>query len=293
MPLENPLKTALGRGEKQLGLWLTLGSPLAAELAAGAGFDWVLIDMEHSVLNEAQVLDHVRAAHVGGRAEPIVRIPWNEPIVFKRLLDSGVRSFLVPYVQNAEEARRAVAATRYPPDGVRGFPGMHRGNAFGRNKNYPQEAAAEIFLAVQVESPQAADNAGAIAAVDGVDCVFVGPNDLAANMGFVGRTQPLVGDGAGAHGGRHFRVTAPRQQRQQRLTEPDVVDCAGQRHRRRTGMPCVERHQDHDLQRAPPALRGEPGDGRGAILQHLLEVGGEHRRVGAQDVQARQVPVEV
>ena len=195
MPLENPLKTALGRGEKQLGLWLTLGSPLAAELAAGAGFDWVLIDMEHSVLNEAQVLDHVRAARVGGRAEPIVRIPWNEPIVFKRLLDSGVRSFLVPYVQNAEEARRAVAATRYPPDGVRGFSGMHRGNAFGRNKNYPQEAAAEIFLAVQVESPQAADNAGAIAAVDGVDCVFVGPNDLAANMGFVGRTQlPEVRD---------------------------------------------------------------------------------------------------
>lgn len=195
MPLENPLKTALARGERQLGLWLTLGSPLAAELAAGAGFDWVLIDMEHSVLNEAQVLDHVRAARVGGRAEPMVRIPWNEPIVFKRLLDSGVRSFLVPYVQNAEEARRAVAATRYPPAGIRGFSGMHRGNAFARNKNYPQEAAGEIFVAVQVESPEAVDNAGAIAAVEGVDCVFVGPNDLAANMGFVGRPQlPEVRD---------------------------------------------------------------------------------------------------
>jgi 4-hydroxy-2-oxoheptanedioate aldolase len=189
MALQNPLKAALRRGERQLGLWLTLSSPLATELAAGAGFDWLLIDMEHSVLSEAQVLDHLRAARVGGAAEPVVRIPWNEPVVVKRLLDSGIRSFLVPYVQNADEARRAVAATRYPPAGIRGFSGMHRGNAFARNKNYPQEAADEIFVAVQVESPEAVANAGAIAAVEGIDCVFVGPNDLAANMGHVGNAQ--------------------------------------------------------------------------------------------------------
>jgi 4-hydroxy-2-oxoheptanedioate aldolase len=109
-------------------------------------------------------------------------------VVIKRLLDAGARSLLVPYVQNAEEARRAVAATRYPPAGVRGYSGLHRGNEYGRNRQYPETAADDIFLAVQVESPEAAANAGAIAAVEGVDCVFVGPNDLAANMGHIGRT---------------------------------------------------------------------------------------------------------
>ena len=132
-------------------------------------------------------LAHHRAARSGGPAETLVRIPWNEPVVVKRLLDSGIRSLLVPYVQNVEEARRAVAATRYPPAGIRGFAGMHRGNSYARDKTYPQSAADEIFLAVQVESPEAVENAGAIAAVEGIDCVFVGPNDLAANMGLLGQ----------------------------------------------------------------------------------------------------------
>jgi 4-hydroxy-2-oxoheptanedioate aldolase len=185
MVAPNPIKAALRRGETQLGLWLSLGSPTATELAAGAGFDWVLADMEHSTLSEADVLTHMRAAASGGAAEPMVRIPWNDTVVIKRLLDSGIRSLLVPYVQNVEEARRAVAATRYPPAGVRGFSGMHRGNGYARDKDYPFTAADEIFLAIQVESPEAVANAGAIAAVDGIDCVFVGPNDLAANMGML------------------------------------------------------------------------------------------------------------
>lgn len=187
MAAPNPLKAALHRGERQIGCWLTLNSPIATEMLAGAGFDWLLVDMEHSALSEGEAVAHLRAARSGGPAETLVRIPWNEPVVIKRLLDSGARSLLVPYVQNVEEARRAVAATRYPPDGIRGFSGMHRGNQYARDKSYPQTAADEIFLAVQVESPHAVDNAGAIAAVEGIDCVFVGPNDLAANMGFLGQ----------------------------------------------------------------------------------------------------------
>jgi len=187
MSAPNALKAALRRGEKQLGLWLSLNSPLATEMAAGIGFDWLLIDMEHTVTNEGEAVSHLRAAKAGGPPEALVRVPWNDHVVIKRLLDSGARSLLVPYVQNAEEARRAVAATRYPPAGIRGFSGMHRGNDFGRRKDYPQTGAEDIFLAVQVESPEAVANAGAIAAVEGVDCVFVGPNDLAANMGMIGQ----------------------------------------------------------------------------------------------------------
>lgn len=195
MPTPNALKAALRRGETQLGLWLSLNSPLATEMAAGAGFDWLLVDMEHSVISEGEAITHLRAARAGGPAEALVRVPWNEPVVIKRLLDSGARSLLVPYVQNAEEARRAVAATRYPPAGIRGFSGMHRGNDFARWKDYPREAAEDIFLAVQVESPEAVANAGEIAAVEGVDCVFVGPNDLAANMGLIGQVySPPVQD---------------------------------------------------------------------------------------------------
>src|SRR5262249_15207325 len=151
------------------------------------GFDWVLVDLEHTAMSESDAVTHLRAARSGGGAEPLVRIPWNDAVVIKRLLDSGARSLLVPYVQNVEEARRAVAATRYPPAGIRGFSGMHRGNDYARDKSYPQTATDSIFLAVQVESPEAVANAGAIAAIDGIDCVFVGPNDLAANMGLLGQ----------------------------------------------------------------------------------------------------------
>ncbi|HTJ58987.1 MAG TPA: aldolase/citrate lyase family protein [Devosiaceae bacterium] len=186
MPSPNPLKTALARNERQLGLWLSLASATATELAARAGFDWVLIDMEHTTLGESEALAHLRAAR-GGTAETVVRVPWNDAVIIKRMLDAGARSIIVPQVQNAEEARRAVAATRYPPDGIRGFSGITRANDYGRTKDYPTTAANEIFLTVQVESPEAVRNAAEIAAVEGVDGVFVGPNDLAANMGLVGQ----------------------------------------------------------------------------------------------------------
>jgi 4-hydroxy-2-oxoheptanedioate aldolase len=184
---QNRLKRALAAGEKQIGFWLTLASPNATEIAATAGFDWILIDMEHSPNDFADVIHHLRAA-VGGTAEPVVRVPWNEPVTVKRLLDIGVRSLMFPYVQSAEEAKRAVASTRYPPQGVRGVAGTTRATAYGRIKDYAKAAAGEICIIVQVETPKAIDASTEMARVDGVDCVFIGPNDLAASMGQIGNT---------------------------------------------------------------------------------------------------------
>ncbi len=178
----NTFKRALYANKKQVGFWLTLGSTTVTEIAAGAGFDWLLVDMEHSANELPDVQDHLRAA-VGGTAEAVVRIPWNEPVLVKRMLDIGARSLMFPYVQNADEARRAVAATRYPPAGVRGFAGAARGSNYGRVADYAKRIAEEICVVVQIETPQAVAAIPQIAAVDGVDGVFIGPNDLAANMG--------------------------------------------------------------------------------------------------------------
>lgn len=171
----------------QLGYWLSLNSLLATEVAAGAGFDWVLLDMEHSTLSVETVERHLLAARHGGDAEFIVRVPNVDAVIIKRLLDTGVRSFMFPYVQTVEEAKLAVAATRYPPAGIRGFSGNNRANRFGTDANYPQTAHEEISVILQVETPQALANIPAYGAIDGVDCIFIGPNDLAASIGLVGQ----------------------------------------------------------------------------------------------------------
>lgn len=181
---KNEFKRAIAAGKKQVGFWLTLASSTATEVAAGAGFDWLLIDMEHSSNDLPDVVDHLRAA-MGGTAEPAVRIPWNDPVTVKRILDVGTRTLMFPYVESADEARRAVAATRYPPHGMRGFAGTTRATGYGRIPNYAKQAAEEICVIVQIESPKALAAIPEIAAVDGVDAVFIGPNDLAANMGFL------------------------------------------------------------------------------------------------------------
>ncbi|WP_029043283.1 MULTISPECIES: HpcH/HpaI aldolase family protein [Cupriavidus] len=182
----NRFKEGLREGRKQPGLWLTLESPHVTEVVAGSGYDWLLLDMEHACVDVSQVVDHLRAAQ-GGTAELVVRIPANEPVVFKRLLDAGIRSFMVPFVQSAEEARQAVAATRYPPHGIRGVSGNMRANGFSRIKDYGQRYAEAQCIVVQIESPAAAAAVREIGAVDGVDGLFVGPNDLAANMGLYGQ----------------------------------------------------------------------------------------------------------
>jgi 4-hydroxy-2-oxoheptanedioate aldolase len=183
----NMFKRRLAQGEKQPGLWLTLESTNATEVLAGAGFDWLLLDMEHTTIDLSQVADHLRAAR-GGTTELAVRIPWNEPIAVKRLLDAGVRTIMFPCVQSATEARAAVAATRYPPEGIRGVSGNMRANSFARVKDYGAKYREEQCIILQLESLKAIAAIEEIAAVEGVDALFVGPNDLAASMGLFGRT---------------------------------------------------------------------------------------------------------
>lgn len=183
---ENPFKIALREGRRQVGLWLTTGSASVTEIVAGAGFDWLLIDMEHSPNDLTEIVDHLRAS-VGDSSELVVRVPWNDPIIVKRLLDQGARSLMFPFVQTAEEARRAVAATRYPPAGIRGLAGTSRATGYGSRKDYAARAAEEICVVVQLETESAVSQAREIAATEGVDGVFVGPNDLAATMGHLGQ----------------------------------------------------------------------------------------------------------
>lgn len=185
---QNRFKRAIVAGTPQIGLWMSLASPAATEVAAGAGFDWLLLDMEHSPNELPDIAHHLRAAE-GGTAEPVVRVPWNEPVIIKRLLDIGARTLLLPFVQSADEARRAVAATRYPPAGIRGFAGTTRANRYGRVPDYAKRAAVEICVLVQCETRRAVADIPAIAAVDGVDGIFIGPADLAADMGHIGNTQ--------------------------------------------------------------------------------------------------------
>ena len=181
----NRLKRALRDGQAQIGLWSTLTSPVATEVVAGSGFDWVLLDTEHAPNDVTSVLRQLQAMQ-GSAASAVVRPYWNDTVLFKRLLDIGVQSLLVPFVQTADEARQAVAATRYPPEGIRGVATTIRANRYGRAKDYLHRAQDEICVIVQVETPQAIANVEAIAAVDGVDGLFIGPSDLAASMGHLG-----------------------------------------------------------------------------------------------------------
>jgi 4-hydroxy-2-oxoheptanedioate aldolase len=181
----NPLKRALLEGRPQIGLWSALASHIATEVVAGAGFDWLLLDAEHSP-NELTNIHNQLQAMQSSPTAAVVRPSWNDPVQFKRLLDIGVQSLLVPFVQNADEARRAVAATRYPPAGIRGVATTTRATRYGRVKDYLKEANNEICVVVQIETRQALQNLESIAAVEGVDGLFIGPNDLAADMGHLG-----------------------------------------------------------------------------------------------------------
>jgi 4-hydroxy-2-oxoheptanedioate aldolase len=184
MPV-NPFKQAILQGRPQIGLWCSLCSNVAAEVIAGSGFDWILLDTEHAP-NELPMVFSQLQALVGGTAAPVVRPAWNDMVLMKRLLDVGVQNLLVPYVQTAEEARAAVAATRYPPQGIRGVAVSHRGNRYGRIQDYFKRSNEEICLVVQIETRLALKNIEAIAVIDGVDGLFIGPSDLAADHGHLG-----------------------------------------------------------------------------------------------------------
>lgn len=184
LPVNN-FKRSLIAGKQQIGLWVSLASSYSAEIVAGSGFDWLLIDTEHSPNEVDTTLLQLQAvAPYPGSA--IVRPAWNDKVLIKRHLDIGVQTLLVPYVGNAEEAAAAVAAVRYPPHGVRGVAGTTRASRYGRVPDYPRRAASEICMLVQVETREGLDNLEAIAKTDGIDGVFIGPADLSASMGHVG-----------------------------------------------------------------------------------------------------------
>jgi len=182
----NAFRALLQTGRSLAGLFCGMNAPLAAEALAGLGYDWVLVDMEHGPAEVPDVIASLQAIAAGGPAASMVRVPWNDPIVIKRVLDAGATTLMVPMVQNAEEAARAVAATRYPPAGFRGLAGITRASRFGQVKDYAHRANAEILVMVQVETVAAIDALPAILAVEGVEAVFIGPGDLSANMGHAG-----------------------------------------------------------------------------------------------------------
>jgi 4-hydroxy-2-oxoheptanedioate aldolase len=164
---------------------VSLASYASAEVCASAGFDWILIDMEHAP-NELPMVHNQLHAAAAYPCSVLVRVPWNDTVLIKRLLDVGVQSLLIPYVQNEDEARRAVAAVRYPPRGVRGVSANSRSNRFGRVKDYFRQADDEICLLLQIETRAAIGQIEKMAAIDGVDGLFIGPQDLAADLGHLG-----------------------------------------------------------------------------------------------------------
>jgi 4-hydroxy-2-oxoheptanedioate aldolase len=182
---ENPFKRRLLAKQLQIGLWCSLCSNISAEIVGDSGFDWALLDTEHAPNEVPTILGQLQAM-ARGTAAPVVRPAWNDTVLIKRLLDIGAQTLLIPFVQSAEEATRAVAACHYPPAGVRGITTGGRASRFGRVGSYLKEADREICVLVQVETMTAIDQIEAIAAVDGVDGIFVGPSDLSASMGHIG-----------------------------------------------------------------------------------------------------------
>jgi len=184
----NAFKHAIAAGKLQIGLWSSLCSNIAAEVISDSGFDWILLDTEHSPNEIPDLLSQLQAVQAG-TATPIIRPAWNDAVLAKRALDIGAQTLLFPYVQNVEEAKRAVASTRYPPQGVRGVSVASRASRYGRTPGYLTKANAEICVLVQVETRIALDQLEAIAAVEGIDGVFIGPSDLAASLGHLGNPQ--------------------------------------------------------------------------------------------------------
>ncbi|AZI52121.1 2-dehydro-3-deoxyglucarate aldolase [Pantoea agglomerans] len=182
----NGFRRRLLAGETLIGSWCALASPISTEILGLAGFDWLVLDGEHAPNDITTFVPQLMALK-GSHSAPVVRPPCNEPVIIKRLLDIGFNNFLVPFVETEEEALRAVASTRYPPAGIRGVSVSHRSNMYGTLPDYNSTINDNITVLVQIETQQAVDNIDAIAAVDGVDGIFVGPGDLSAALGYLGQ----------------------------------------------------------------------------------------------------------
>ena len=181
----NLFRARLKSGVCQYGLWVSLGEAYSTEILGRAGFDWLLIDGEHAPNDVRSIMRQLQALS-GSSSHPVVRPPVGEPIIIKRLLDIGVQTLLIPMVETSAQASELVKMTRYPPHGIRGVGSVTRASGFGRTPEYLKTANDEICLLVQVETPLGIRNIPSIAAVDGVDGIFIGPADLAAGMGHLG-----------------------------------------------------------------------------------------------------------
>jgi len=192
MAFENRFRRDLRAGKRLIGCWSQLASPITMEVLGLAGFDWLLLDGEHGP-NDVTTFVPQLMARKGSRSAAIVRPPANDPVIIKRLLDIGFYNFLVPLVDSADDARRAVAATRYPTAGIRGVAVSHRSNMFGTIPNYQATINDQIAVVVQIETVNAVRDIDRICAVEGVDAIFVGPSDLSAAMGHLGNPkEPVV-----------------------------------------------------------------------------------------------------
>jgi 4-hydroxy-2-oxoheptanedioate aldolase len=191
---DNAFKNRLLAREVQTGLWSSLASNIVTEILSYAGFDWILFDTEHAPNDIATLIPQLQAMK-GSATTPLVRPAWNDQVLIKRLLDIGFHNFIVPFVQNSEEARYAVDAVRYPPRGRRGVSVGARGSCYGYTTDYWHRIDAHIGLVIQVETLEAAANIESICGVDGIDGIFIGPSDLSASMGHLADTgNPAVQD---------------------------------------------------------------------------------------------------
>jgi 2-keto-3-deoxy-L-rhamnonate aldolase RhmA len=181
----NDVKRLLKDGKPTAGAWLQACSPIAADVLAGCGFDWLLIDMEHSPLNFESLMMLVMAIQ-GRKAVPFVRAPWNDFVSIKRILDTGVYGILVPYVSTKEEAEQAVRSCKYPPLGIRGVAASPRGSGYGSSLERIKKANDEICVITQIETYKAVENIDEILTVEGLDGLFIGPMDLSTSMGHMG-----------------------------------------------------------------------------------------------------------
>ena len=190
---QNQFKAGLRAGQTQFGLWLGLSETFSAEICAGAGFDWLLIDAEHGPNDLRSILSQLQAI-APYPSQPVVRPPQGDHVLIKQLLETGVQTLLIPMVESAEQAAGLVEAMRYPPAGIRGVgSALARASRWGRIDDYAEQANEQMCLLVQVDTRRGYQNLDAIVAVDGVDGVFFGSADLAASYGYLGQsTHPEI-----------------------------------------------------------------------------------------------------
>ena len=191
--MQNTVKRKLKTGQATVGAWVGIGHPEVAEIVAQMGFDWLVFDTEHAPLTIETVQKLIQAMK-GGDAVPLVRVAWNDPVLIKLALDIGAYGLIIPWVNSKEEALKAVRACRYPPQGIRGV-GPRRASRYGLEFNdYLAQAEEEILVVVQIETQAAVEHIDEILSVEGVDAFFIGPADLSASLGYLGKwdTPPVL-----------------------------------------------------------------------------------------------------